>query len=183
MSDHQPNHSEFSPLAAVVPSCLHPDSVSVGLRSDCRPCGQIAPNGSICIAGHQWEFPQLSTLSWVFPMASTFIEICHSLPSISARIAQHHPCPMPWLGSAWISVFIPGAEADWNILAFILRAFRDRGRNGLNAHSPRICCTSFIDFQGSTCLGRTPSLDQTSLQAAIIWSIRKCALWILLSTM
>lgn len=38
----------------------------------------------------------------------------------------------------------------------------------LNAHSPRICCASFIDFQGSTCPGRTPSLDQTFLQAAIV---------------
>ena len=56
MSDHQPNHPEFSPLAAVVHSCVHPDSVSVGLNGNFSPCGQVALTRLTCIPGISENF-------------------------------------------------------------------------------------------------------------------------------
>lgn len=38
---HQPKNSEFSSLAPAIYSCFHPDGVSVGLNSDCSPCGWV----------------------------------------------------------------------------------------------------------------------------------------------
>lgn len=42
----------------------------------------------------------------------------------------------------------------------------------------RICCTSPIDSQGSTCLGRAPSFGQAFLQDRMIQSIREWVPWI-----
>lgn len=43
--------AEARSLAAAVPSCAHPDGVSVGPKSDCSPCGRTAPAGPICGPG------------------------------------------------------------------------------------------------------------------------------------
>lgn len=60
----------------------------------------------------------------------------------------------------------------------LIRVFKDRGVN--DSHIPdslRIYCTSSIDFQGPTCKGRSPSLNQTSLQNRIIHTIREWVNW------
>lgn len=55
MMDHQPR-SEFRPLATVLCSNFHPDSVIVGLNSDCSPLEGITLTRPICLPGISWNF-------------------------------------------------------------------------------------------------------------------------------
>lgn len=58
-SDHQQNHSEFSPLVSVVHSYFHSDGVSVGLNSDYTPSGRVASIKTHLYRRHQQDFPLL----------------------------------------------------------------------------------------------------------------------------